>query len=250
MRAWQSYLRVTDSWNVPVFLGCRPQGWINSKSFWSIFSSMLVSLELRPFLYNLQKIFCSSTRTNKASVSEQLFTLSNHEHYCTIHKYCMLSLKEHHHYHNGASQCTVYPLISLCFLSISQSEKCKMCSQPTAKSLLFMDVLMPDDLVGNPVEDIEDEESQRKSGPWDCVDPLGSVHKLFPHGVYVLWGWLLRVGSWNSIFNSGAILCWQTLAHVVAGKIKAAFTQIVILKSDMHMWMSLLDLFKSLQLRC
>lgn len=34
-----------------------------------------------------------------------------------------------------------------------------------AKSLLFMDVLMPDDLVGNPVEDIEDEESQRKSGP-------------------------------------------------------------------------------------
>lgn len=113
-----------------------------------------------------------------------------------------------------------------------------------------MDVLMPDDLVGNPVEDIEDEESQRKSGPWDRVDPLGSVHKLFPHGVYVLWGWLLRVGSWNSIFNSWAILCWQTLAHVVAGKIKAAFTQIVILKSDMHMWMSLLELFKSLQLRC
>lgn len=29
--SWLSYLRVTDSWNVPLFLGCRPQGWIDSK---------------------------------------------------------------------------------------------------------------------------------------------------------------------------------------------------------------------------
>lgn len=111
---------------------------LKDESIWSIFSSMLVSLELRPFLYNLQKIFCSSTRTNKASVSEQLFTLSNHEHYCTIHKYCTLSLKEHHHYHNGASQCTVYPLISLCFLSISQSEKCKIYVLSRRQSLYFL----------------------------------------------------------------------------------------------------------------
>jgi len=45
---------------------------------------------------------------------------------------------------------------------------------------------MPDDLVGNPVEDVEDEESQREAGPGDGVYPLGSVHKLFPQGVYVL----------------------------------------------------------------
>ena len=53
--------------------------------------------------------------------------------------------------------------------------------------LLFVDVLMPDDLVGNPVEDVEDEEGQRKGGPGDRVYPLGSVHKLLPHGVCVLW---------------------------------------------------------------
>lgn len=45
---------------------------------------------------------------------------------------------------------------------------------------------MPDDLVGDPVEDVEDEERQRKGGPGDSVYPLGSVHKLLPHGVKVL----------------------------------------------------------------
>lgn len=53
--------------------------------------------------------------------------------------------------------------------------------------LVFVGGLMPDDLVGNPVEDIEDEEGQRKGSPGNCVYPLGSVHKLLPHGVYVFW---------------------------------------------------------------
>lgn len=44
---------------------------------------------------------------------------------------------------------------------------------------------MPDDLVGDPVEDVEDEECQRKGGPGDGVYPLGSVHKLLPRGVQV-----------------------------------------------------------------
>lgn len=70
------------------------------------------------------------------------------------------------------------------------------------KSLLFVDVLVPDDLVGDPVEDVEDEERQRKGGPGDSVYPLGSVHKLLPHGVYVLGDWWLRVRSRGSVLNS------------------------------------------------
>lgn len=47
---------------------------------------------------------------------------------------------------------------------------------------------MPDDLVGDPVEDVEDEEGQGKCGPGDRVYPLCSVHKLLPHGVQVSGG--------------------------------------------------------------
>lgn len=61
---------------------------------------------------------------------------------------------------------------------------------------------MPDDLVGDPVEDIENEEGQRKGGPGDGVYPLGSVHKLLPHGVPVFGGCWLRVQSWSSVLNS------------------------------------------------
>lgn len=107
----------------------------------------------------------------------------------------------------------------------------KCYSSKQIKSLFLVDVLMSDDLVGDPVEDVEDEESQRESGSGDSVYPLGSVHKLLPHGVYVLWDWWLRVRSWSSVFNSWAILRWQTLTHVVASKIKAAFTHILILKN-------------------
>lgn len=36
--------------------------------------------------------------------------------------------------------------------------------------------------IDNPVEDVEDEESERKDSPGDGVNPLGSVHIEFPHG--------------------------------------------------------------------
>lgn len=98
------------------------------------------------------------------------------------------------------------------------------------KCLLLVDVLMPDDLVGDPVEDVEDEECQRKGSPGDGVYPLGSVHKLLLHGFNISGDRLLRVWSWGSVFNSWAVLRWQSLTHVVASKIKAAFTHIFILK--------------------
>ena len=102
--------------------------------------------------------------------------------------------------------------------------------------LLAVDVLVPDDLVGDPVEDVEDEECQRKGRPGDSVYPLGSVHKLLLHGVYVFGDWWLRVRNWSSVLDSWAVLRWQTLAHVVASKIKAAFTHVIILEKNMHMW--------------
>lgn len=98
--------------------------------------------------------------------------------------------------------------------------------------LLAVDVLVPDDLVGDPVEDVEDEECQRKGRPGDSVYPLGSVHKLLLHGVYVFGDWWLRVRNWSSVLDSWAVLRWQTLAHVVASKIKAAFTHVIILENE------------------
>lgn len=69
--------------------------------------------------------------------------------------------------------------------------------------LLLVDVLMPDDLVRDPVEDVEDEEGQGKGGPGDRVYPLGSVHKLLLHGVYVFGDRCgLRIQSWSSVLNS------------------------------------------------
>ncbi len=210
--------------------------------FWSIFSSMLLSLELTLFSPHLSGNMQQYNKQNNASVSQELFILDRNMN--TLHeaRTNTLSLKEHRHNHpHGASQHTVSHLISLCFPSISQSEKWEINVVCQGwKSLLFVYVLMPDDLVGDPIEDVEDEERQRKGCSGDSVYPLGSVHKFLPHGVYVLWDWWLWVRGWSSILNSWAVLCWQTLTHVVASKIKAAFTHIIILEKNktkyMHMW--------------
>ena len=92
---------------------------------------------------------------------------------------------------------------------------------------------MPDDLVGDPVEHVEDEEGQGKGCPGDGVYPLGSVHKLLPHGVHVLGHWRLRVWGRGSVFDGRAVLRRRRLTHVVAGKIKAAFAHVFILPNTM-----------------
>lgn len=97
-------------------------------------------------------------------------------------------------------------------------------------SVLLGYVLMSDDLVGNPVENIEDEEGQRKGCPRDCVYPFGSVHKLLLHGVRVFWDRRLRVRSRSSVLNNCAVFRWQ--AHVVAGEVKAPFMHVIILERE------------------
>ena len=88
---------------------------------------------------------------------------------------------------------------------------------------------MSDDLVGDPVEYVEDEECHRKSCSGDRVYPLGSVYKPLLYGFDVFWGMWLRIRSYGSILNSCAIFCRQTLAHAVAREVKSAFLHIVIL---------------------
>lgn len=89
---------------------------------------------------------------------------------------------------------------------------------------------MPDDLVGDPVEHVEDEEGQGEGRPGDGVYPLGSVHKLLPHGVHVSGHRRgLRVGGRGGVFDGRAVLRGHRLSHVVAGEIKAAFAHVFIL---------------------
>lgn len=105
---------------------------------------------------------------------------------------------------------------------------------PSVKSpLLLVDVLMPNDFVGDPVEHVEDEEGQGEGRPGDGVYSLGSVHKLLSHGVQVFGHRRLRVRGWGSIFHGRAVLCRRRLTHVVAGKIKAAFAHVFILPDTM-----------------
>lgn len=127
--------------------------------------------------------------------------------------HCTISLKEH--LLQGSSHCSVP----------DRSER------GGVNPSLFVDVFIADDLVGNPVEDVEDEESQRESSPGDGVYPLGSVHKLFPHGVNVLGGRRLRVWSGSRVLNCRAVLSGQTLTDVVARVIKAAFTHVLLLRN-------------------
>lgn len=89
---------------------------------------------------------------------------------------------------------------------------------------------MPDDLVGDPVEDVEDEEGQGEGCPGDGVYPLGSVYKLLPHGVHVSGDRGLRVWGRGGVFDGRAVLGRCGLAHV-AGKIKAAFAHVFILQT-------------------
>lgn len=56
-----------------------------------------------------------------------------------------------------------------------------------------VDVLVSQHFVGDPVEDVEYEEAERKHGSGYGVDSLGSVHKTLPDGLSVVqhlhWGW-------------------------------------------------------------
>ncbi len=70
----------------------------------------------------------------------------------------------------------------------------------------FGGALVSDDLVGDPVEDVEDEEDQREGGAWDGVDPLRSVHKLLTVHVCVLRDGRRRIGVRLRVFDRRPVL--------------------------------------------
>lgn len=60
----------------------------------------------------------------------------------------------------------------------------KWCNQKRLQ--VGVDVLVSQHFVGDPVEDIEYEEAERKHGSGYGVDSLGSVHKTLPDGLSVV----------------------------------------------------------------
>lgn len=74
-----------------------------------------------------------------------------------------------------------------------------------------MDVLVSQHFVGDPVEDVEYQEAQRKNGPGYGVDTLGPVHKTLVKDVPVKNGNRRWGVEHRGSLNSGSILGLQAV---------------------------------------
>lgn len=85
-----------------------------------------------------------------------------------------------------------------------------------------MDVLVSQNFVGDPVEDVENEEGQREDGSGDGVDAFRTVHEalaeflLIVYGVCDYWRWSKHGGS----LHSDAILVMQVVTQSITSKVK------------------------------
>lgn len=223
---WLSYFTATnpnkewtDSVRVSLFLFWRQSRIYSTIKIGPSCPACVSTHTVKPFSHNSEDNM-QKNNSKKSSVSQALFTLSEGTHRMR---------REHDPWKNPpwsspsiSSHCAPH----WAFLNLRN----ELLLVQRWVSSVFVDVLMPDDLVGDPVEDVEDEEGQREGSPGDGVYPLGSIHKLLLHGVYVPGGGWLRVGSGSSVLNSWAVVLWQTLTHVVASKSEAAFADFIILK--------------------
>lgn len=80
---------------------------------------------------------------------------------------------------------------------------------------------MPNDLVCDPVKDVENEEGQGKGSSRYRVDSLGPVHKLLLDGVCIFGGLGGRVGRCG--LDGCPILHLEAVTHPVTAEIKATF---------------------------
>lgn len=83
-----------------------------------------------------------------------------------------------------------------------------------------MDVLVSKHFIGDPVEDVEYEEAQRKNGSGYGVNALGPVHKTlvkYLSVVHVNWR---RGFEHSGPFHSGAILGLQTMTQSITPEVK------------------------------
>ena len=80
---------------------------------------------------------------------------------------------------------------------------------------------MPNDLVCDPVKDVENEESQREGSPRNRVNPFCPVHKLLLDGICIFWGLRDRVGRCR--LDSCSVLHLEAVTHPITTEIKTAF---------------------------
>lgn len=85
-----------------------------------------------------------------------------------------------------------------------------------------VDILVSQHFIGDPVEDVEYEEAERKYCSRYGVDSFGSVHKPLPDGLSVVkhlhWRWW---GEYTGPLYCRAIFCLQAMAQSVPSEVKA-----------------------------
>lgn len=81
---------------------------------------------------------------------------------------------------------------------------------------------MPQHFVGDPVEDVEDEEAERENRSGYGVDALGPVHKTLVKRIFVVHSHRGRLGEDGSSFCSRSVLVLQAVAQSVTPEVKTA----------------------------
>lgn len=81
---------------------------------------------------------------------------------------------------------------------------------------------MPDDFVGNPVEDVENEEGKGEGCPRHRVNPLGPVHKLLLYDLCLPLSGRHLCSIGGGALDGVSILHLQTGAHGVPRKVETA----------------------------
>lgn len=81
---------------------------------------------------------------------------------------------------------------------------------------------MPQHFVGDPIENVEDEEAERENGSGDGVDAFGPVHKALVKRIFVEHGRRGRLGEDGCSFGSCSILVLQAVAQSITPEVKAA----------------------------
>lgn len=92
--------------------------------------------------------------------------------------------------------------------------------------LLLMNVFMPKDFIDNPVENVKNQECQRKAGSGDGVNLLSPVDEDLPHFIRALWHDLDSVvgAFWNH-----TILGLQTGPHSIGSEAESTLPHLIIL---------------------
>lgn len=87
-------------------------------------------------------------------------------------------------------------------------------------SQVCVDVLVSQHFVGDPVEDIEDEEAERENRSGYGVDALGPIHEALVKRVPVVHGHRGRLGEDGGAFCCRSVLVLQAVAQSVTPKVK------------------------------